>query len=280
MRFLYYEPAPALRRFVSSYYFVSLSFDAADIMRAEIANARFILNGTVSSDLMGGMQSYTQGKSILCGPTHHWSNVHFTPGARIFGAAITPLGWCRLFGMSAAEAADCILPLEDCIPASSRSLQDAVFDAADEEATVAAADKFFLSLVSDAVRVREDFIEQATAWIVDPEPNEIEHLLRKMDLSHRQVERLCKASFGAGPKRLHRKFRALHAANRLTWMDLTDWREVARTAYYDQAHFIREFKEFNGRTPQEFINGPHILVRATLAERLKINHGSPFSLVG
>jgi transcriptional regulator GlxA family with amidase domain len=105
-------------------------------------------------------------------------------------------------------------------------------------------------------------------------------LLDHVDFSQRQVERLCKAYFGSSPKKLHRKFRALHSANRLTWHNLDDWRDVARTAYYDQAHFIREFKQFNGRTPKEFMDGPHILVRMTLEERLKINHASPFSLVG
>lgn len=280
MEFSYYEPCASLRKLVSSYYFLSLPFEAADVMRAEIANVRFILNGTISSDLMGEMSPYTQSMAILCGPTHRWSNIHFSAGARVFGAAITPLGWCRLFGYSAEEAADRILPLEDNAPAASRPLMEAVFNAPDPETTVAAADKLFLSLVSDKWRIREDFLDQVTNWIVDPEPNEIDHLLNNIDLSHRQADRLCKAYFGAGPKKLHRKFRALHAANRLTWMELTDWREIARASYYDQAHFIREFKEFNGRTPQEFINGPHILVRMTLEERRKIDHGSPFSLVG
>ncbi|WP_422120072.1 hypothetical protein [Hyphomonas johnsonii] len=43
---------------------------------------------------------------------------------------------------------------------------------------------------------------------------------------------------------------------------------------------MREFKQFNGRTPSEFIKGAHLLVRLTLQERLQIVHDSPFSLVG
>ncbi|WDI30846.1 AraC family transcriptional regulator [Hyphococcus flavus] len=280
MEFSYFEPAPELRQFVSSYYFVSLPFEIADIMRAEIANARFILEGTVWSDLSGEYEAFPAGASVLCGPTYRWSRIKFAEHTRVFGAAITPLGWRRMFAMSAEEAADLHLPFAEAVPAENRSLIDGVFTAADNQQVVAAADKLFLSLVTDERSVHEDFIKQATDWIVDPEPNEIEHLLDNVDFSHRQVERLCKAYFGSGPKKLHRKFRALHAANRLTWQNLDDWRDVARTAYYDQAHFIREFKQFNGRTPKEFMDGPHILVRMTLEERLKINHASPFSLVG
>lgn len=280
MEFSYFEPAPALRQFVSSYYFVSLPFDIADIMRAEIANARFILEGTVWSDLSGEYVAFPEGEAPLCGPTYRWSRIKFAANTKIFGAAITPLGWRRMFSMSAEDAADRHLPLADAIPDKDRTLISAIFQAPDNPGVVAAADRLFSSLVSDERSVHEDFIKQATEWIVDPEPNEIEHLLDHVDFSHRQVERLCKAYFGSGPKKLHRKFRALHAANRLTWHNLDDWRDVARTAYYDQAHFIREFKQFNGRTPKEFMDGPHILVRMTLEERLKINHASPFSLVG
>ncbi len=280
MEFKYFEPAGELQKLVSSYYFLSLPFEVSDIMRAEIANVRFILQGSVESDLAGGFDTFEPGQSILCGPTFRWSNIKFAPDTRIFGAAITPLGWRRLIGFSAEDAAGSILPLRDVTPVASRALIDEVFSAADNQAIVQAADRLFLSMISNAQRIHDGFIETATNWIVDPEPNEIEHLLENVDFSHRQVERLCKTYFGSGPKKLHRKFRALHAANRLTWMNLSDWREVARAAYYDQAHFIKEFKQFNGRTPQEFMNGPNILVRMTLEERLKINHGSPFSLVG
>lgn len=280
MEFSYFEPATALRQYVSSYYFLALPFAVTDIIRAEIANARFVLKGSVTSDLSGESLEIKAGAAPLCGPTYRWSNITFAPHTEIFGAAITPLGWRRLFEVSAEDLADRHAPLADYIPAHARPLIDAVFAGADQQAVVRAADDLFTSFLSSERRVHDDFIEQATNWIVDPEPNEIEHLLDHIDLSHRQIERLCKAYFGSGPKKLHRKFRALHAANRLTWDNLSDWREVARAAYYDQAHFIREFKQFNGRTPKEFMDGPNILVRMTLQERLRINHASPFSLVG
>nr|WP_233061398.1 AraC family transcriptional regulator [Parvularcula mediterranea] len=109
---------------------------------------------------------------------------------------------------------------------------------------------------------------------------ELEDLLETSGRSQRQLERLCKAYFGGSPKKLHRKFRALHAANAFAWDEHQDWRDVASTTYYDQAHFIREFKTFNGRTPTEFINGPHFLVRVTLDQRRQIDHPSPYSLIG
>lgn len=280
MEFAYFEPSPALQELVGSYYFVSLPFELSDIMRAEIANVRFVLDGGAVSDLSGAEEHFSAGDSLLCGPTYKWSHVKFLANSRIFGASITPLGWRKLFGFNAEDAADLNVPFQDVVPAGSQPLIEKLHAAKNNKEIVEAADALFMSMVSDGRRIHDDFIHNATEWIVDPEPNEIEHLLERVEFSHRQVERLCKAYFGSGPKKLHRKFRALHAANRLTWYNLTDWREAARAAYYDQAHFIREFKQFNGHTPQDFIKGPKFLVRMTLEERLKISHRSPFSLVG
>lgn len=280
MQFRYFRPREDVRPLVGSYYALASETGFSDIMRAEIANVRFVIRGNVHSDLSGTDVRIPAGAVILCGPTFRWSHIRFDPDTLVFGAAITPLGWARMLGVSAEACADRILSLYDFVDGARAADIRAILEAPDDQARVAAADRVFASLNSPQARVNEAFLSQATTWITDPEPNELDDLLAATDLSPRQVERLCKTYFGSAPKRLHRKFRALHSANRLTWQQLTDWRDIATTAYFDQSHFIREFKQFNGRTPSEFIKGAHILVRMTLEERLQIAHDSPFSLVG
>ncbi|NRA31523.1 MAG: AraC family transcriptional regulator [Parvularculaceae bacterium] len=280
MQFRYFQPDPDVQEEVSSYYDLELSYDVEDLMRAEIANIRFVLSGCIHSDLTGEMTAYPAGSAILCGPSFRSSRIGFDANTRVFGAAVTPVGWVRMFGPTASNFANAVERLADHVPAETSQLIEQVFDAETDDALLAAANKLFSSMSDEAAPMNRAFLDRATEWLVDPEPTEIGDLLDNVELSHRQVERLCKGYFGASPKKLHRKFRALHSANRLTWQELDDWRDVATTAYYDQAHFIREFKEFNGRTPSEFIGGPHILVRVTLQERRRINHHSPFSLIG
>jgi AraC-like DNA-binding protein len=280
MRFEYFKPRADIGTVVSSFYNVTVPKQVSDIMRAEIANVRFIISGQITSDLNGEPEQYDAGTTLLCGPTHKWSNVSFSEGAQVFGAAITPLGWARLFDVGADQLADRIVPLETYVSHAGLAHIRGIFNAPGEIGRVDEANRLFSSMIDLEKRIDDGFLAQVTAWITSPDPNELSDLLAEVQLSQRQIERLCKKYFGSAPKLLHRKFRALHSANRLTWQDLTDWQDVATTAYSDQSHFIREFKQFNGRTPREFINGAHILVRMTLQERLQITHESSFSLIG
>ena len=280
MIFQYFRPQAEIRDIASSYYHITIPAEVSDVMRAEIANVRFILKGDVFSDVNGKVEQFPAGCTMLCGPTYKWSNARFTSGTEILGAAIPPSGWMQMFGVPASDFSDCVISVEDVAPKANHRLTRDVHEATNLKAQIEAANTWFASMKNTNRRINWNFLSHATNWLVNPEPNELDDLLSKLDLSHRQIERLCKMYFGSAPKRLHRKFRALHSANRLTWQELSNWRDIATTAYYDQAHFIREFKQFNGRTPSEFINGPHILVRQTLKERLQIDHSSPFSLVG
>lgn len=280
MLFSYFRPDAAIANLASSYYDVRLPVGLEDVMRAEIANVRFVLTGMVSSNLTGEWIDYPAPAALLCGATDHASRIRFSEGTHIFGVAITPMGWAKLFGLEADQYTNKVLDMKDVLSPDALSIMTRVFETMDDPKRAALVDELFLTLESKGRQVNEEFIDAATEWLVDPEPKSLEDFMANFDLSHRQIDRLCRRYFGSSPKKLHRKFRALHAANRLCWEELSDWRDIAASTYYDQAHFSREFKEFNGRSPKEFINGPHLLVRMTLTERRRIVHESPFSLVG
>lgn len=280
MDFTYSQPRQDVRQYVSSYYDVLIPRAFADIMRAEIANIRIILEGRVQWDLDGVTYNLLPGDAVLCGPTFMASRISFASNTHIFGMAVTPSGWAHMFGGSAEDTANKIVALGQEIPPSSAEFLRQAIHADDPASLPDKADNLIASLIIERPKIHTSFLDEITAWLTDPEPNELSDLLASMNLSHRQIDRLCRTYFGASPKKLHRKFRALHSANILTWQKLSDWRDVATTAYFDQSHFIREFKQFNGRTPSEFINGAHLLVKQTLEQRLQIRHESPFSLVG
>ncbi|MET8143044.1 helix-turn-helix domain-containing protein [Sphaerisporangium sp. NPDC005288] len=59
---------------------------------------------------------------------------------------------------------------------------------------------------------------------------------------------------GVTPKRVARIYRFARLIVSVDALRPVDWSELAQTAgYFDQAHFIREFKDFTGHTPTEYL---------------------------
>ena len=59
---------------------------------------------------------------------------------------------------------------------------------------------------------------------------------------------------GLTPKVLHRIFRFNEVLQKIHMKEKLEWSEIAyQFEYADQSHFIKEFKEFSGFSPQEFI---------------------------
>lgn len=69
-------------------------------------------------------------------------------------------------------------------------------------------------------------------------------------LSLRQFERKCKERLGLSPKVYSRLIRFSNAYRLFEKSEVPNWSEIAYlSGYYDQMHFIKDFKEFAGITP-------------------------------
>ncbi len=72
-------------------------------------------------------------------------------------------------------------------------------------------------------------------------------------LSTRQLRRLCLDLTGLTPKQLCRAIRFRYAAVQAQLARRGEWAQVALDCgYYDQAHFINEFRALSGLTPSEY----------------------------
>ncbi|MEE1876653.1 helix-turn-helix domain-containing protein [Altererythrobacter litoralis] len=86
-------------------------------------------------------------------------------------------------------------------------------------------------------------------------------------IERRSFERMIKRAYGQTPKRVLRRARVLDiAANLRGVADDAEAEELA-LRYYDQSHMIREFVEFFGMTPRQFVNTPQPIMTKTLEAR-------------
>lgn len=93
-----------------------------------------------------------------------------------------------------------------------------------------------------------------TAIQVQPSRNSVRSFLSQLHLTHRRIEQRFLAVTGLTMSRFIRKarfHRTIQHLNRNNKLSLTN--VAHEMGYYDQPHFINEFKAFAGITPSEFI---------------------------
>lgn len=81
----------------------------------------------------------------------------------------------------------------------------------------------------------------------------IDELSKKMNINRRQLERKFSSAIGLSPKQLSKTIRLQATLHRLLNKKFTSLTALGyENEYYDQAHFIKDFKELTGYTPGEF----------------------------
>lgn len=169
----------------------------------------------------------------------------FAAGARAFGVRFRTGMAGAFLGAAPGELTDRIVPLEELWGARARALQERAENAGSVEEAV---DAVFEALrpAGEAGNVQRAIAAMAAMRGMA----NLEWLARQANLSERQFRRRCEEESGMTPKLLARVLRFREASRLAAEQERVDWAAVAAEAgYFDQAHLIRDFREFTGRTP-------------------------------
>ncbi|TJY42699.1 AraC family transcriptional regulator [Cohnella pontilimi] len=90
--------------------------------------------------------------------------------------------------------------------------------------------------------------------IDDRDIAKVEDIVVRFGINKRSLQRLFNRYVGVTPKWVIQRFRLQEAAERLEKGEVSGWPELAvDLGYYDQAHFIKEFKAVIGQSPEEYM---------------------------
>lgn len=82
----------------------------------------------------------------------------------------------------------------------------------------------------------------------------LETIAAEVGYSHKQLIHIFKKHVGPTPKTYQRIFRFNHALQQMHAAEQIDWTDLSYSGgFYDQAHFINEFKKFAGITPESYL---------------------------
>ncbi len=101
--------------------------------------------------------------------------------------------------------------------------------------------------------------------LADPEIGTVEQLCTMLDITQSRLARMCKGVYGETPKKLLRRARFGRMLRALAEKPYAEWRSFIDPNYFDQSHFIRDFRYFLGMPPRDYLALPTDVKEACVA---------------
>ena len=166
----------------------------------------------------------------------------------------TPIGAHLLFRVPMDLLANRVVELDDLFGVEARRLAERLHEASTWSECFDILDDAILRRVSSARAADPRVVRAAHVLRATSGSTGIARLARDLECSQRHLIATFREQIGVTPKTYARIVRFDHAVKRLRQPDGMRWAEIAdASGYYDQAHLIRDFHEFAGQTPGQFL---------------------------
>ena len=253
MRYSEFHPLPSLSKYVECFWLL----EGAN-SRATAPPERLLPDGCVELILNFGAQfqehketglGELQPPRIVVGQMTHPVLVSSTGPVFLIGVRFLPGGSHPFFHIPPDELTNQIVSLSDIATALDREFSESVVDIPQPGAKIS----IIQSILIKRLNARPDkglSLQPAISRIVrSAGQTSIDTLSNDLGITGRQLERRFLNEVGLGPKLLCRIFRFQQVFRAVERSD-SNWAAIAADCgYYDQAHLIRDFRQFAGQTP-------------------------------
>ncbi|UFJ39550.1 AraC family transcriptional regulator [Brevibacillus humidisoli] len=172
---------------------------------------------------------------------------------KVFGIKFKPGSFYPFVQTPVSTFTDGSLSIREVFGVDGHLLEQEILSSPDAKAMVQLAENLIrrkLPGIDENVRLIHQIVGRA---IADPEMMKVDDLSREFAVHPRTLQRLFRQYVGVSPKWVLKRYRLHEAANRVESGEVPDWRKLALDlGYYDQSHFIRDFKRMIGSSPQEY----------------------------
>ncbi|MGW2339316.1 helix-turn-helix domain-containing protein [Streptomyces sp. NPDC001661] len=263
------RPAPALRRYVGSYVGFDLRGFPAGVHRgppSRLLTAVISLSGPLEVAAgVGDGAPVTRFGSVAGGLMRRSVAIHHDGRQQGVKVSLTPLGARAVYGMPAAALAHRLVSLDELLGARGVELVDRLRAETTWAARFATLDEFLLRAIGRAAADRAPDVgpEVAEAWrrlVAARGRVQVGVVAAELGWSRRYLSERFRGETGLSPKTFARVLRFERAHELATAHTPLPWADVATVSgYADQAHLVRDWREFTGRSPTAWRRGEVLL---------------------
>jgi AraC-like DNA-binding protein len=171
----------------------------------------------------------------------------------IFFVCFHPNGFLPFATIPIKEMENTAVPLEQLFGNDGQDIEQKILNANSTSERINLIETFLFHRLSDTATV-DQIVKSTVETILTANGQlSVEELSRQTNVNRRQLERKFSSAIGLSPKQLSKTIRLQTTLKTLLSKKVTSLTTLAyENEYYDQAHFIKDFKEFTGITPKEF----------------------------
>ncbi|WP_109301217.1 helix-turn-helix transcriptional regulator [Aquimarina sp. AU474] len=176
-----------------------------------------------------------------------------------FAICFYPYGFSNFVSTPMENLIDIETPIQ-CLfgETPAKKLEQKIFQATSTQKRIEIIEIFLLDRLNQNTTI-ENLVKITVDTLLETNGNSSINKILKDDLSkRRQLERNFRKQIGISPKQLGKVLR-LQTALKMIINDKENLTNIAyESEYFDQAHFIKDFKEFIGTTPKEFLGNENM----------------------
>jgi AraC-like DNA-binding protein len=172
---------------------------------------------------------------------------------QVVGTKFRPGAFYPFVRVEMVELTDGSLGLGEAFGPGGDELERAVLASGDDREQVELVEAFLRARLPPRDENVATVARVVALLLEDPSVQRVEDLGARLGISARTLQRLFRRYVGVSPKWVLQRYRLHEAAERIADGRCSDWAALAlELGYFDQAHFIKDFKALVGRSPTEY----------------------------
>jgi AraC-like DNA-binding protein len=267
MNYQTFKPHHDLESIVKFYWTLEVPFDAKN------QKQKIVPDGCIEMTFNFGdkIRRYTSEKDFILHPDamvmgQRTKSFDILPTGNVdtFAICFYPIGFANFVTTPLEKLVDKETPISELFDQSDAEiLEQQMIHATDTMQRIDIIEKFFMKILIKKNTISNIVKSTVDILLMTNGKTSISEILTDDISKRRQLERHFKKQIGISPKQLSKAIRLQATINLLLNKKSETLTEIAyESDYFDQNHFIKDFKELVGVTPKEYLNNEHLVLSA------------------
>ncbi|WP_445711439.1 AraC family transcriptional regulator [Flavobacterium sp.] len=263
MNYQTFQPNIDLESLISCYWTLEVPAES------DAQRQRIIPDGTIEMAFILGddIKRYTSGdefiiqpRAMVLGQTIEPFYIEPTGYVNTFAIRFYPYGFANFVSIPIKNLANKETPIDLLFgEKTANELEQKIIEATNSNERIEIIENFLLDKLNEKTTIDNIVKTTIDALLATNGSASISTILKEDLSKRRQLERNFKNQIGVSPKQLGKVIRLQTALKMLLNKKTENLTDIAyKSEYFDQAHFIKDFKEFTGINPKEFLDNENM----------------------